>query len=178
MRFGARSVAVSLVTMLASQTARAENAAGASLDERRPAAFVVGAVTLLVPLALGANMMTLGGIDPKRAGWYACHAGFVLAPMAAHGVMGEWGRGALFSLVPLAPLGVSVGIVESNPRVLSGGKASARGGLELMLSAGFLASGVGVVDALFAGDRARRRLHVTPIASADFGGVYVSGVLE
>ncbi len=169
---------VAIAALMIAPPVLADESHGATLEDRRPTALVAGALTLFLPLAFGANLMTQPGIDPKRAGWYTCHAGFVLAPIVAHGVMGEWGRGALFSLMPLAPFGVSVGIVEANPRVLSGGKASARGGLELMLSAGLLASGVGVVDSLFAGDRARRRVSVTPVASAEFSGFYVHGVLE
>ncbi len=55
--------------------------------------------------ALIATSPTGGRGDGQRSfGWLAIQAGYTLSPLAAHGVVGEWDRGALFAAAPAGAL--------------------------------------------------------------------------
>ena len=72
-----------------------------SASSRGELALITGLA--LGGVAFGAGAHLVSGQDDlavKRAGLYVAHAGLALAPLVAHGVVGEWGRGALFSILP------------------------------------------------------------------------------
>ena len=72
-------------------------------DDSGLLAFVTGAATALVPVAIGATMADRGKDDPaKNAGLILAGGGLALSPFTAHAVNGEWKRAAVFSAVPVA----------------------------------------------------------------------------
>jgi hypothetical protein len=112
----------------------------------------------------------------------------VLAPLAAHAVVGEWGRGALFAAPPAAMWTGSAILAEYAPNVVAHGTLEQQRVLWAFFGVGFFASAVGVVDAAFADRRAkpgehgrgglgRVLVHVAPMAMAHGAGLSVQGPL-
>jgi hypothetical protein len=119
-------------------------------------ALVTGAGALLGSLAAGATIMALGETDGVRSGGtMLAMTGLTLAPVAAHGVAGEWSRGALFAVLPAISEGVMGGIVAERPDIVTHGKL----GQQYVFVATFITSvvlaSVGVADAAIAPSRGR-----------------------
>ena len=151
--------------------ARADEAAGGpavsllSAGAIEVAGFVVGGV--LVSRAQGDHFR-------DDAGWLTIESSFVLAPVAAHGVAGEWGRGALFAVVPACALAVTAALFEMRPGTVESGTLPEQRWMWSMFGVGLFSSAVGVVDSLFAPSRAQDgtspssagRRHVSGFAGA------------
>src|SRR4051812_39857332 len=84
-----------LVTLLASS-----NAYATEPDDEPPvvAALLAGGATAALPFSIGGTMMATGrGTETRNAGAMVAMSGLAFAPFVAHGVVGEYRRGAFFS---------------------------------------------------------------------------------
>jgi hypothetical protein len=150
-------------------------------------ALFAGSATAVAGFAAGGILLGTSGDSnqPNNAGWLAIQGGFTLAPFVAHAVVGEWGRGALFSAVPAAMFGGSVGMIAYAPDVVSGGTLEQQRVLWAFFGVAFVSSVVGVVDAVLAGGRAKpaagatdpRALRLAPVATAGGAGLALGGLL-
>ncbi len=140
-------------------------------------AIATGAACNLVGMAVGgAVLATSHGAAPvNNAGWLTIEGGFTLAPLAAHGVVSEWGRGAVFSAAPAAMMGGTAILFAAVPAVVDYGSLPQQRLMWGLFVAGQLASIVGVIDAAWA--PSRRKVSVTPVVGAQLVGVQVGGVL-
>jgi hypothetical protein len=133
-------------------------ASSASADEPDVGlGIVTGAATMVAGFGAGAVVVaTSGEHDATRndAGWLTMESGFLLAPIVAHGVVGEWGRGLWFAAVPAACIGGSVAVFGIDEQAVRHGVLSEQRVLWGLFSAALFAGAAGVVDVAFAGDRA------------------------
>jgi hypothetical protein len=138
-------------------------------------AFVTGAATALVPVAIGATMADRGKDDPaKNAGLILAGGGLALSPFTAHAVNGEWKRAAAFSAVPVATeIAISIFLTARPDAVYQGTKVT-RTVFGILFTADVFIAALGLVDASFAGDRKRERASLAPAKSAAPGLRYVS----
>jgi hypothetical protein len=150
-------------------------------------ALFAGSATAVAGFAAGGILLGTSGDrnEPNNAGWLAIQGGFTLAPLVAHAVVGEWGRGALFSAVPAAMFGGSAGLMAYAPDVVSGGTLEQQRVLWAFFGVAFLSSVVGVVDAALAGGRSKtaagatsaRSLRLAPVATPGGAGLALGGLL-
>ncbi len=131
------------------------------------AGFVAG--SLLLARAHGNHLA-------DNAGWLTIESGLTLAPLAAHGVSGEWGRGALFAAAPLATLAVTTGLFQAVPGTVEGGTLPQQRWMWAMFGGGLFTSAVGVVDALWAPGRARK-ITLRPAVGSGQVGLQIGGTL-
>jgi hypothetical protein len=112
-------------------------------------ALVVGAGVLVASFAVGATVLASaeGDNGPSNTGWMIMQSGFALAPLAAHGVVGTWGRGLAFSAVPVATAAGTLGLFEAEPGTILHGSLPQQRFLWGLYGVGLAASVVGVVDA-------------------------------
>jgi hypothetical protein len=149
----------------------------AHATESRPdgaAAFVVGAATMFAGFAIGATLVGVSGQDAatNEAGWFVIEGGFALAPLTAHAVVGEWGRGAAFAAVPTASMLGTVPIFLARQDALENGVIPQQEGLWWLFAAGLISGIVGVVDATFAPGRA---LRIAPVAGPHEARLVIGG---
>lgn len=177
-----RPAAVAVLAVVALTVAPAhgqESQAGQEQKDPGPAlAILAGAATTVAGFVVGATVVAANPDSPVRsaAGWLTIEAGFTLAPLAAHGLVGEWGRGAAFSAAPAAMLGGSLALFEYEPLAANHGTRPQERILWALFSGGIFSSAVGVVDAAFAPDRAPG-LHVRPTVGAGTVGLSLEGAL-
>jgi hypothetical protein len=154
--------------LLASAPARA--------GEPAPAlAVVVGGATLLAGFVVGGTIIAASGDDAsKAAGWFALESGFTLAPLGAHAVVGEWGRGALFAAVPTATTLATVPVFLEQPAAVEHGSLEEQRVMWGLFVGGLGVAVAGVVDAAMAPGRA---VHVAPMLGAGTTGLVVGGAL-
>lgn len=115
---------------------------------------VVGGVTALVPIGIGAASMShVGSLGNKNVGFVFAGAGLIAAPLFAHGVNGEWGRGALFCLPSLGLEAGMIGIVAARPDAVFSGTTVTRTTFVGLFTASFFIATAGIVDAALVGDR-------------------------
>ena len=176
MRFS--SLPMGLALLLASavvRTARAEP----ERDELPVAgAFLAGAATALIPLGVGASIIVSSqGHSSQNTGVAIVESGFVLAPLLSHAVVGEWKRGALFSIAPaIAAMGMAT-LLQTNPDVVNGGKLQPQYLFVGAFVATMFSSSFGVVDVFGANDRAfLRKVTVTPVTARGELGLGVGGL--
>ena len=149
--------------------------------------LAAGAATSFVSLALGTTFLARAETRTGRnRGLLLGQGGMSLSPFLAHAVVGEFGRGALFSIVPvLGEIGMAA-LVSKAPNIVTTGGASEQFTFIALLATTVLASGAGVVDVAYADDRAaaatRKKsafdgLRVTPIFGHGLGGLSLGGIL-
>jgi hypothetical protein len=126
----------------------------------------------------GSTLLARGQGDHFRdnAGWLTIESGFVLSPFAAHAVSGEWGRGTLFAMVPLSTLAVTLALFQMEPDTVESGTLVQQRWMWAMFGAGLFASGVGVVDSLWAPARSQR-LSAVPLVGPGQAGLAIGGSL-
>jgi hypothetical protein len=169
----ATSVALSaLLLLLHPSDARAD-------DDSRPdgaAAFMVGAATILAGFAVGGTLVAASGENPAKneAGWLTIEAGFTLAPLTSHAMVGEWGRGAAFASMPAATTLGSVPIFLNTQDAVGSGVVAQQEGLWWCFVGGLATAIIGVVDATFAPSRA---LRVAPAVGPHTAGLMIGGEL-
>lgn len=175
--------AVLCVSLLASAArAHADEArlAPSSTDERSTAppvawGLVAGTLTGMVPLAIGSLVFAQDDdSNHRKAASLTIAYGMSLAPIVSHLVVHEWSRAAIFGAVPLAcAIGVTA-LLQAQPTATSFGSRTGRWGYGLLMSVNVLSAGLGVIDTLGAGGRARdhaaarRRLARIPVLPAPF----------
>jgi hypothetical protein len=106
--------------------------------------FIVGGILL----GTSRNNNDLG-----NAGWLTIQAGLTLSPLAAHGVVGEWGRGAAFAALPASTLGGTAAVFVVKPDGIVSGSLPEQRLLWGLFSGGLIASTAGVIDAMLAPNR-------------------------
>jgi hypothetical protein len=142
---------------------------GAAVDT---VGFIVGS-TLLGTAPPGGN-----GDAPRSFGWLTMEAGFTLAPVASHAVVGEWGRGALFAAAPATTLAGTAAFYRWKTDGIAYGTWEQQWLLWGSFTAGLAVSTVGVVDVLFAGKRQREHgLAVRPTIGYGQAGLRIEGSL-
>lgn len=121
-------------------------------------AFAVGGGLGVASFAVGTTMMSTSTERSFRnTGVFVASTGLVLAPLAAHAVTGEWGRGALFALPPLVAEGTLVVVFATTPDALNHAPASIRIPYASAVGIAVVTSAIGVVDAMRFSDRTRKR---------------------
>jgi hypothetical protein len=186
-----RSVGALAVIGLVSITsaARAEETAAPERQPDTAAAFIAGASVIVAGLGVGASLIgsnggsggkcVSGGACTKsldNAGWMVMQSSFAAAPIVAHGITGEWGRGLLFSSVPLATTAGSATVLAIDPNAVRHSPLPEQRILWSLFVVGLFSSAYGVVDALSADERARH-LVVTPVVGRGIAGIDVEGTL-
>jgi hypothetical protein len=144
-------------------------------------ALLSGGLTALVPLAVGTTITARTDDRPwKRAGVDIGQFGFAMAPLVAHAIVGEWGRGAIFTSIPFATA-TALAIHQINhPVIVDQGIAAERLPFGIIYTATVAGSMVGLVDAMFAERRRASRPVVVPtvgMGAGDSVGISVGGVL-
>jgi hypothetical protein len=135
----------------------------AELDEEevvpRPVLGVAaGAATSLLSLGTGAMLIARSHErEVRNAGLLGIHGGLGLSPLVAHAISGELGRGALFSLVPIAMGAGTATLMGFYPGFLTRAPAAVQWTTYSMLAISIASSAIGVLDAATFGDRARAR---------------------
>jgi hypothetical protein len=158
---------LSVAAVCAAGPARAEGSSSRGDDEAL-LALAVGASTVIAPVAIGgarAGRTDIGHVE-RDQGWIAASVGFALAPITAHIVTGEYGRGAAFAAVPVATtIGVSA-LFAAYPDAIYTGNPASRIGFVVLFVTGATGSAVGVIDAVLASER--RAKHAAPERSLSF----------
>ena len=160
-------LASALLTPRAAAADESAKAAARDDDATGFMAFLAGAVTALVPVAVGATIADRGKDDAaKNVGLVVAGAGLALSPFTAHAVTGEWKRAVAFSAVPAASeIAISV-LLTARPGAVYHGDKITRTTFGILFSVDVFIAALGVVDASLAGDRARDRAAPRPAKSA------------
>jgi hypothetical protein len=136
-------------------------------------ALVTGIAVAGASLAYGGTLLTTGrGLAVKRDGLLVMDTGLTLAPLIAHGVTGEWGRGALFTLAPAAgEIGMAL-LLAAQPQAPVVGKHKSQRIYPILITVSVLGSALGIFDAALADER----LPHVALAAGDGGfGAELSG---
>jgi hypothetical protein len=124
----------------------------ASPGGRALAAPVAGALTILVPLAVGGALWANSARDDlQRAGTFVMASGFALAPWVSHGITGRWRRAAAFGSISAATSLATVVALEVKDPFDSGYKNYQRIPFGMLLTSAFFAAAAGVVDSMLVG---------------------------
>jgi len=136
-------------------------------------ALVTGIALAGASLAYGGTLLTTGrGLAVKRDGLLVMDTGLTLAPLVAHGITGEWGRGALFSLAPAAgEIGMAI-LLAAHPDAPVVGKHKSQRIYPVLITVSVLGSALGIFDAALADERVP---HVALAASGDGFGAELAG---
>ena len=170
------AVVATVLSSIASAV-HAEEPAPAVSEPDTTAAFVAGTSVLVAGLGLGASLIGSNGGRPMDiTGWMVMQSGFAAAPIVAHGITEEWGRGLLFGSVPLATTAGTATVLAIDPNAVRHSALPEQRVLWSLFVVGLFSSAYGVVDALSADERARR-LVVTPVVGRGTAGIDVEGTL-
>jgi hypothetical protein len=166
--------------------AHAEEPAPPAPQPDTAAAFVAGTAVFVASLGVGASLIGSNGgkcVSEGHCakglditGWMVMQSGFVAAPVVAHGIAGEWGRGLLFGSVPFATTAGTATVFAIDPNAVRHSALPEQRILWSLFVVGLFSSAYGVVDSLSADERARR-LVVTPVVGRDTVGIDVEGTL-
>jgi len=171
------------VIVLASAPAFAEPSPQPFLTQKKvetpPVAWSVaaGLATGLLSMAIGGALAASDDHGRQQAGTYVMMTGLALAPAVSHLVSKEWGRSAIFGALPTAALLGMVGLLEAHPQVTyEGNKDPHRTGYVVLIAVSIVSSAGGIVDSMWAGERARKRqLTFAPMISRDRYGLALGG---
>ncbi len=144
-----------------------------------PALALFSAASIqLLGFVVGGALLATSQSDSGRnnAGWLTIEGGFTLAPLAAHGVANEWGRGALFAAVPAAALGTTAGLFASDPGAVERGGLPEQRWMWGLFGVGLMASVAGVVDAMLASGRVPA-VRIEPAVAMGQLGLRIGGTL-
>jgi len=142
------------------------------------AALFSGAALNLAGFVVGGALLATshGGAAQNNAGWLSMEGAFTLSPVVAHGVVGEWWRGAAFAAVPGAALAVTAGMFASDGTAVERGELPEQRWMWGLYGVGLFASAAGIVDAMFAPARALP-VRVAPVLGAGQVGLRIGGTL-
>ena len=166
-----------LVATTAATTALPAVCTAGEADAREPpvaAAIGTGGGVAFVTLLAGSLLFASTPDDGlHRTGVIVAMVGLTLAPAAAHVMVREYKRAAIFSALPLAALVANMVVMQLDPQVTTLGNPETRSTFGIALTAAALGATVGLVDTFGASDRwrARRRLLVAPTVVPSGGGV-------
>jgi hypothetical protein len=170
------TLAATSLAIIAS-AARAEDTPPSPRVPDTAAAFVAGTSVLVASFGVGASLIGgNGGKTSDIGGWMVLQSGFAAAPLVAHGVTGEWGRGLIFGSVPLATTAGTATVFAIDSNAVRHSELPQQRMLWSLFVAGLFSSAYGVVDSLGADERARR-LVVAPVVGRGVAGIDVEGTL-
>jgi hypothetical protein len=152
-------------------------ASPARADDSRPGiAAAVGAATIFAGFVVGGTVIATSPGSPGRteAGWFVMESGFSLAPLMSHGLVNEWGRGAVFAAFPTATTLATVPIFLTNDAGVEHGTLPQQRVMWALFCTGLAASMAGIIDTAFAQGRS---LRIAPVLGAGNAGLMVGGVL-
>jgi hypothetical protein len=130
----------------------------ANLESRATAAFVVGSGLAAIPFAIGATITSSSHeIETNNAGVITMQSGLLVAPLVAHGIVGEWGRGALFTILPALSSAGMITLLATTPSAVTHTTLESQRYFYVLLTGSLLGGTVGVLDALRAPARERAR---------------------
>jgi hypothetical protein len=134
--------------------------------------FVVGGAIIGTSPAGGSG-------DAQRSfGWLTIQLGYTASPLLSHGVVGEWGRGALFATVPALALGGTAAFYRTRTDGVEFSTLEDQRVVWSFFTAGLLASAAGAIDILFADGRRRAHaLALTPALGPGVAGLDLEGAL-
>jgi hypothetical protein len=148
-------------------------------DEPEPAlGFLAGSSLFLAGFAVGGVLIgTSNGNDfQNNAGWLTIDAGFSLAPLVSHALVGEWTRALVFTAPPVAVSAGSATLLAIHPATIEHGELSDQRVMWSLFGIGLLSSVVGVVDAGLAKGRARE-VAIAPLIGPGHVGLRIGGIL-
>jgi hypothetical protein len=140
--------------------------------------FAAGLATGLVSLAIGGALVATNSHANEVTGTYVIMSGLTLAPVVSHLVSREWGRAAIFGGLPALSLAGMTALLQAHePVVDEGNKDDTRIAYVVLISWGILSAAGGLVDSLWAGERARNRnrISLTPTLGAGRVGLSLGG---
>ncbi len=151
-----------------------------------PWAILGGGATALVPMAIGSYLFADNEDEKHRsAGALTMVTGLALAPIVSHLAVKEWTRAGIFGAIPVACAVSMAVLVGVEPSVTAFGSPQTRLTFGILMSFATLSAGVGLLDTLGAGRRARaaeRRPRTTrrtvlpmPFGAPGGGGLTVGG---
>ena len=148
--------------------------------------LAAGAATSFVSLAAGTAFLSRADTrNGRNRGLLLGQGGLCLSPFVAHAVVGEFGRGALFSIVPmLGEIGMAA-LVWKAPDIVTTGGASEQFTFIALLAVSVISAGAGVIDVAYADHRAAavrnksalENLRIAPIFGHGLGGISIGGIL-
>lgn len=149
-------------------------------------ALAAGAGVTFVSLGIGGLMIARGKSEfVKNEGLLGAQSGMVLAPLAAHAVVGETTRGLWFSLPLLLPVATNSLFTGLFPSIIKRAPAGVQYATFISFTLSILGSTVGVLDAAGAGERRPKRkaslvpdLSFSPMIGGDVTGAMLSGSLR
>ncbi len=166
----AAAAAVTALVLATSSARAAEPDAGV--------AVLTGAAAFVLTFAAGGILVATanGSNQQSNIGWVGIESGFVLAPLASHAVLGEWGRGLAFAATPTAMIGGTVALFDYDNGTILHGSLTEQRIMWGLFTAGLFAGIAGVVDAGLA--RAASGVGVAPLVGTGGGmGLAVGGAL-
>ena len=147
-----------------------------------------GAATALVPMAIGSYLFAHNEDEHHRtAGALTMVTGLALAPIVSHLAVKEWKRAGIFGAIPVACAVGMAALVGAEPSVTVFGSPQTRLTFGMLMSFATLSAGVGLLDTLGAGRRAReaaagrapstarRSILPVPFGAPRGGGLAVGG---
>jgi hypothetical protein len=139
-------------------------------------AVAVGAATVLAGFAVGGTLMAAspGSAGRTEAGWFAIESGFAIAPLVSHGLVDEWGRGAVFAAIPTGTTLATLPVFLVNDASVEHGTLPQQRVMWGLFCAGLAASTAGIIDTAFATGRS---LRIAPALGAGNVGLMVGGAL-
>jgi len=139
-------------------------------------AVAVGAATVFAGFVVGGTLTAAGSGAAGRteAGWFAIESGFSVAPLVSHGMVGEWGRGAVFAAIPVATTLATLPVFLANDDSVEHGTLPQQRVMWGLFCGGLAAAMAGVVDTAFA---TKRSVGVSPVLGAGNAGLVVAGPL-
>ena len=165
-------------TSVSAEPVEASSARSPGDASRSERALVTGLSIAGGSLAAGSWLLA-GTQDLRRihGGLAVIGGGLTLAPLFAHGVTGEWARGAWFTLAPAIAGAGMVALLAAVPRAPVRGRAHTHTVVlfPAVLSLELLGGGIGIIDAVLVDERASSPVAVRGVGSPDFAGVELGG---
>ena len=166
-----------LVAVLGARASRA--AADQGTGSQAAVAAAAGFATIFVPLTIGSGLVAQNdALNRPQAPFLVIDAGLALAPLVAHGLVGEWRRGLGFAALSTGGALLTQILIESSPELIQHGRATDRVLFGVLFTVALFSSAAGVADCLSAADRAPPpRLTIHPIGGPGALGLAVGGTL-
>jgi hypothetical protein len=121
-------------------------------------ALAAGALAMLIPGVVGGTRTALGRSDGERtAGLLIASGGFALAPIVSHVAVREWGRAAVFGILPVGMSVAACAFISQEPGAVYNGNVASRSAFGILLGLGLIGAVVGLADTASADERALDR---------------------
>jgi hypothetical protein len=148
-------------------------------------AMGAGAATSVVALTGGTMVVARSKErDVRNAGLLGAQTGLCFSPIVAHAVVGELGRGLVWSLLPLAADAGMATLIGFYPNLITRAPPLIQYAMFASLTVSVFGSTLGVLDAGSAGERRRAAaarglssLRLTPIFDRHLTGAVIAGAL-